>query len=91
MQQEIDEKIASNSKIKDILLQLKKLLKISHIPNRIEIYDNSHISGTNIVGAMVFASENGFVKNNYRKFNIKLKELSTQKEWEEVDKKNDNN
>lgn len=76
LQQEIDEKIASNSKIKDILLQLKKLLKISHIPNRIEIYDNSHISGTNIVGAMVFASENGFVKNNYRKFNIKLKELS---------------
>lgn len=76
LQQEIDEKIASNSKIKDILLQLKDLLKIDHIPNRIEIYDNSHISGTNIIGAMVFASENGFVKNNYRKFNIKLEELS---------------
>lgn len=75
LREEIDKKIASDSKIKDLLLQLKDLLKIDHIPNRIEIYDNSHISGTNAVGAMVFASENGFVKNNYRKFNIKLQEL----------------
>ena len=76
LQDEIDKKIANHSKIKNLLLQLKELLKINHIPNKIEIYDNSHISGTNIVGAMVFASESGFVKNNYRKFNIKLEELS---------------
>lgn len=76
LQEEIDKKIASDTKIADLLLQLKVLLKIKHIPNRIEIYDNSHTSGTNVVGAMVFASENGFVKSNYRKFNIKLEELS---------------
>ncbi|MDB2550803.1 excinuclease ABC subunit UvrC, partial [Rickettsiales bacterium] len=76
LEEEINKKIASNSKIKDILLQLKNLLHINHIPNKIEIYDNSHISGTNIVGAMVFASEDGFVKSNYRKFNIKLQDLT---------------
>jgi excinuclease ABC subunit C len=76
VQEEIDKKIASDIKIADLLLQLKVLLKIKHIPNRIEIYDNSHISGTNVVGAMVFASEDGFIKSNYRKFNIKLEELS---------------
>lgn len=40
-------------------------------PERIEIYDNSHISGTNMVGAMVVAGSDGFIKNAYRKFNIK--------------------
>ncbi|MDB5535554.1 MAG: uvrC, partial [Devosia sp.] len=40
-------------------------------PRRIEIYDNSHISGTNAVGAMVVAGEEGFSKKHYRTFNIK--------------------
>ncbi|MEO9297750.1 excinuclease ABC subunit UvrC [Devosia alba] len=40
-------------------------------PRRIEIYDNSHISGTNMVGAMVVAGEEGFSKKHYRTFNIK--------------------
>ena len=40
-------------------------------PQRIEIYDNSHISGTNMVGGMVVAGSEGFMKNAYRKFNIK--------------------
>lgn len=40
-------------------------------PKRIEVYDNSHISGTNMVGAMIVADQEGFVKNAYRKFNIK--------------------
>ena len=40
-------------------------------PKRIEVYDNSHISGTNMVGGMIVAGEDGFNKNAYRKFNIK--------------------
>jgi excinuclease ABC subunit C len=40
-------------------------------PRRIEVYDNSHISGTNAVGAMVVAGEEGFSKKHYRTFNIK--------------------
>ena len=40
-------------------------------PSRIEVYDNSHIQGTNAVGAMIVAGPDGFMKNQYRKFNIK--------------------
>jgi excinuclease ABC subunit C len=40
-------------------------------PQRIEVYDNSHIQGTNAVGAMIVAGPDGFMKNQYRKFNIK--------------------
>lgn len=45
-------------------------------PDRIEIYDNSHNQGSNPVGGMVVAGPDGFEKNQYRKFNIKDKELS---------------
>lgn len=40
-------------------------------PQRIEVYDNSHIQGTNAVGAMIVVGPDGFMKNHYRKFNIK--------------------
>jgi excinuclease ABC subunit C len=46
-------------------------LKLEGTPERIEIYDNSHIQGSNAVGAMVVAGPEGFVKSAYRKFNIK--------------------
>ncbi|TSE05072.1 excinuclease ABC subunit UvrC [Mesorhizobium intechi] len=45
-------------------------------PVRIEVYDNSHIMGTNAVGAMVVAGPEGFVKNQYRKFNIRSAEIT---------------
>lgn len=48
-----------------------KLFGMDEPPRRIEIYDNSHISGTNMVGGMVVAGAGGFAKNAYRKFNIK--------------------
>ncbi|MHA6690003.1 excinuclease ABC subunit UvrC [Devosia sp. A449] len=44
---------------------------LEDVPRRIETYDNSHISGTNMVGAMVVAGEEGFSKKHYRTFNIK--------------------
>ena len=45
-------------------------------PKRIEVYDNSHIQGTNAVGAMIVAGPEGFQKSEYRKFNIKSAELT---------------
>ncbi|MBU1211733.1 MAG: excinuclease ABC subunit UvrC [Alphaproteobacteria bacterium] len=45
-------------------------------PRRIEVYDNSHISGTDAVGAMIVAGPEGYAKNQYRKFNIKSDKLT---------------
>ena len=45
-------------------------------PKRIEVYDNSHIQGTNAVGGMIVAGPEGFMKNSYRKFNIKDEDLT---------------
>ncbi|MEL7099198.1 MAG: excinuclease ABC subunit UvrC, partial [Pseudomonadota bacterium] len=45
-------------------------------PERIEVYDNSHIQGTNAVGAMIVAGPDGWMKNSYRKFNIRGDELT---------------
>ena len=45
-------------------------------PERVEVYDNSHIQGTNAVGAMIVAGPEGFMKNQYRKFNIKGDDLT---------------
>ncbi len=45
-------------------------------PDRIEVYDNSHIQGTNAVGAMIVAGPEGLMKNQYRKFNIKDETLT---------------
>ncbi len=45
-------------------------------PRRIEVYDNSHIMGTNAVGGMIVAGPEGFVKSQYRKFNIKGTDLT---------------
>ena len=45
-------------------------------PQRIEVYDNSHIMGTNAVGAMIVAGPEGFMKNQYRKFNIRGDDLT---------------
>ena len=49
---------------------------LPRVPRRIEVYDNSHIMGTNAVGAMVVAGPEGFVKNQYRKFNIRSTEIT---------------
>ena len=46
------------------------------MPRRIEVYDNSHIMGTNAVGAMIVAGPEGFQKNQYRKFNIRSADLT---------------
>ena len=50
---------------------LSEALGLDRRPERIEVYDNSHIQGTNAVGAMIVAGPEGFVKSQYRKFNIR--------------------
>ncbi len=64
---------ASQTKLLDGLAQA---LKLDGTPRRIEVYDNSHIMGTNAVGGMIVAGSEGFVKNQYRKFNIKDETLT---------------
>ena len=56
---------------KKLLNSLSVSFDLKSIPSRIEIYDNSHIQGTDAVGAMVVAGPEGMEKNEYRKFNIK--------------------
>jgi excinuclease ABC subunit C len=51
--------------------ELAEFLELDAPPQRIEVYDNSHIQGTKAVGAMVVAGPDGFEKNQYRKFNIR--------------------
>ena len=51
--------------------ELAEFLELGDVPERIEIYDNSHIQGAKAVGAMVVASPEGFEKSQYRKFNIR--------------------
>ncbi len=55
---------------------LAEALDLDGRPERIEVYDNSHIQGTNAVGAMIVAGPEGFVKSQYRKFNIRGDELT---------------
>ncbi|RMF12059.1 MAG: excinuclease ABC subunit UvrC [Alphaproteobacteria bacterium] len=59
-----------------ILNQLADLFALDGPPRRIEVYDNSHISGTNALGAMIVAGPEGFEKSSYRKFNIKSRDLT---------------
>jgi excinuclease ABC subunit C len=61
---------------RQMLEAVAEKLMMTEIPERIEVYDNSHISGTNMVGAMIVAGPEGFRKNAYRKFNIKQAEAA---------------
>lgn len=69
-------KLAETSSQARLLKGFAETFGISYVPRRIEIYDNSHIMGTNAVGGMVVAGPEGFVKNQYRKFNIKSTEIT---------------
>ncbi|ABD86471.1 excinuclease ABC subunit UvrC [Rhodopseudomonas palustris] len=64
-------KLADTATQTRLLQGLVTTLKLPHTPKRIEVYDNSHIQGTNAVGAMIVAGPDGFIKNQYRKFNIR--------------------
>jgi excinuclease ABC subunit C len=59
-----------------LLQGMATTLGLPQPPRRIEVYDNSHIQGTNAVGAMIVAGPEGFLKNQYRKFNIRSEGLT---------------
>jgi excinuclease ABC subunit C len=59
-----------------LLAGLAEAFDLEDVPARIEVYDNSHIQGTDAVGAMVVAGPEGFLKSQYRKFNIKGTEIT---------------
>ena len=71
----LSRKLAETASQARLLKEVAKAFDLKAPPNRIEIYDNSHIQGSNMVGGMVVAGPEGFDKGQYRKFNIKDKSI----------------
>jgi len=69
-------KMAETATQAKLLQGLAEAFDLPKTPNRIEVYDNSHIQGTNAVGAMIVAGPDGMMKNQYRKFNIRGDDLT---------------
>ena len=69
-------KLAETSSQERLLRQLAETFGLPGVPRRIEVYDNSHIQGSNAVGAMIVAGPEGFRKKEYRKFNIRSADLT---------------
>ena len=69
-------KLAETASQARLLQGFAETFALPYVPRRIEIYDNSHIMGTNAVGGMVVAGPEGFVKGQYRKFNIKSEDIT---------------
>lgn len=69
-------KLAENSATSKILDEVCEAFGLDARPERIEVYDNAHIQGTNAVGGMIVAGPEGFRKNQYRKFNIRGDDLT---------------
>lgn len=67
----LSRKLAESASQARLLKEVAKAFDLAEPPERIEIYDNSHIQGSNMVGGMVVAGPDGFEKGQYRKFNIK--------------------
>lgn len=66
----LSRELAQSSSQKKMLTLTQELFGLDEMPTRIEVYDNSHIQGSNAVGGMIVAGEEGFMKSAYRKFNI---------------------
>ncbi len=69
-------RMAEQGSIAKLLEGVAETFRLPRPPERIEVYDNSHIQGTNAVGAMIVAGPEGFQKNQYRKFTIRAGELT---------------
>ncbi len=67
----LDRRLAESGTQARIMRELAEFLELPEVPRRIEVYDNSHIQGAKAVGAMIVAGPEGFLKNQYRKFNIR--------------------
>ena len=69
-------RLAESSSQRRLLDGIAERFGLAAAPRRIEVFDNSHIAGTNPVGAMIVAGPQGLVKNQYRKFNIRSQDLT---------------
>jgi excinuclease ABC subunit C len=69
-------KLAETTSQEKLLRQLAETFDLPRVPRRIEVYDNSHIQGSNAVSAMIVAGAEGFRKSQYRKFNIRSADLT---------------
>lgn len=69
-------KMADTQTQQKLLNGLMKVLKLSHNLKRVEVYDNSHFQGDSAVGGMIVAGHDGFLRSEYRKFNIKSENIS---------------
>jgi excinuclease ABC subunit C len=69
-------KLADAASQQRLLNGLTETFALARAPRRIEVYDNSHIQGSNAVGGMIVAGPEGFRKNQYRKFNIRSTEIA---------------
>jgi excinuclease ABC subunit C len=67
----IARRLGEHASQRRLLEGLARLLDLEAVPERIEVYDNSHISGTDAMGAMIVAGPEGLIKNAYRKFRIR--------------------
>lgn len=75
-QNTVQQRLAESATQIQLLEKIKDTFNLSIRPRRIEVYDNSHIMGTNAVGGMIVVGIEGFAKSQYRKFNIKSTELA---------------
>ncbi len=69
-------KLAETASQARLLAGLAETFGLPEPPRRIEVYDNSHVMGTNAVGAMIVAGPEGFAKNQYRRFNIRAEDMA---------------
>ena len=74
--EQLGRRMAENSAQRELLAGVCEVFGMDAPPTRIEVYDNSHIQGTNALGAMIVAGPDGFEKGEYRKYNIKSQELT---------------
>ncbi len=74
--EQLARRLAENTAQRELLEGVAELFGLEAPPRRIEVYDNSHIQGTNALGGMIVAGPDGFEKGEYRKFNIKSEELT---------------
>jgi excinuclease ABC subunit C len=69
-------RMAETGSVAKLLDGVAEVFGLSQRPERIEVYDNSHIQGASALGAMIVAGPEGFTKNQYRKFNMKREEFN---------------
>ncbi len=74
--EELGRRIAESATQRRLLDALARTLQLEAPPRRIEVFDNSHVSGTDAIGAMIVAGPEGFIKNAYRKFTIRRRDAA---------------